>query len=60
MTLAFASIALAGILRVTAPFLPGGLYLHLLECAALGWSLAFGLFIAGYARFLVSPRADGR
>jgi uncharacterized protein involved in response to NO len=60
MTVAFASLTLAGILRVAAPLLPGAFYLHLLECAALVWSLAFGLFVAGYFRFLVSARVDGR
>jgi uncharacterized protein involved in response to NO len=60
MKVAFPCLALAGVLRVSAPLLPGSLYLHLLECAALAWSFAFGLFVVGYFRFLVSPRADGR
>jgi len=56
MTVAFACVILAGIVRVAAAFLPGSAYLPALEVATLLWSLAFLLFVVGYAKILVSPR----
>jgi uncharacterized protein involved in response to NO len=57
MMLAFAAIALAGAVRVAAPLAPAW-YLSLLEIAAVLWSAAFAIFLASYARILVTPRVD--
>jgi uncharacterized protein involved in response to NO len=57
MTLAFTSVVLAGLVRVAAAFVPA-VYLPALELAAVLWSVAFAIFLASYARILVTPRAD--
>jgi uncharacterized protein involved in response to NO len=51
--LIYVSVNLGAILRVAAALLPGA-YLPLLIVSAAFWSLAFGLFIALYARPLTS------
>jgi uncharacterized protein involved in response to NO len=56
MTVAFASVILAGVVRVAGAFFPGAVYLRALEVATVLWSVAFLLFVVGYARILVSPR----
>ena len=53
---AFVLVAVAGLVRVGAPFLPGAWYLNALIVSAGAWSCAFLTFIWGYAKILVGPR----
>jgi uncharacterized protein involved in response to NO len=57
MTAAFTAVVLAAIIRVAAPFVPAS-YLAALEIAAVLWSGAFLIFLASYARVLLTPRVD--
>jgi uncharacterized protein involved in response to NO len=59
MTLAFATLVLATTIRVFGPMVPGG-YRVAIDGAGALWTLAFAVFVACYARVLVSPRADGK
>lgn len=58
---AFACLLSAAVLRTAVPlllpayYLPAGIILP-----ALLWSLAFGLYLFGFGRYLLSRRADGR
>jgi uncharacterized protein involved in response to NO len=59
---AFALVTLAACLRVFGP-LVGGVsvsYLTWLAVSGALWSCAFALYVAAYAKILVSPRADGK
>jgi uncharacterized protein involved in response to NO len=60
LVLAFALIAAAGVARVALPLLRPDLYADSLILAGALWVTAFGLFAAGIAPFLLTPRADGR
>jgi uncharacterized protein involved in response to NO len=60
LVLAFALITAAGVARVALPLLRPDLYADSLILAGALWVAAFGLFAAGIAPFLLSPRADGR
>lgn len=59
MTLAFVLLHLAALVRVATALgvLP---WQRGLELSALGWMLAFALFLWRYAAILASPRPDGR
>jgi uncharacterized protein involved in response to NO len=57
---AMASVVCAALVRVGAPFLSGALYLEALSVASALWSCAFLLFLVGYLKILLSPRADAR
>jgi uncharacterized protein involved in response to NO len=56
---AYGLVSLAALLRIVAGFFPT-LYLHLIECSGVLWSLAFLLFLSIYAPILVRPRIDGK
>lgn len=58
VTWAFLCLVSAALVRVNAPFLPGSWYLEVLTVAAALWSSAFALFLFGYAKILLSARAD--
>ncbi len=55
----FALISAAATLRILAPLLPAW-YFEVLVVAGCAWTLAFALFVAGYARALLRPRVDGQ
>jgi len=65
MTLAFATLTLAAVVRVLGPWLVtsmlGGLhYGTLLVVSGVAWAVAFGIFFAVYMPVLVAPRVDGK
>jgi uncharacterized protein involved in response to NO len=60
VVIAFALVVTAGLLRVSAPFLPSARYLALLDVAGTFWTVAFGLFCVSHWRMLLAPRVDGR
>jgi uncharacterized protein involved in response to NO len=60
MTVAFACVTFAAILRVATPILLPALYRPSLVAVATLWTLAFGLFVSEYAPVLTAPRIDGR
>ncbi len=60
MTLAFACINLAAMLRVFGVWLLPELTMRWLEMAAGLWLAGFGIFIFIYAPILLRPRVDGR
>jgi uncharacterized protein involved in response to NO len=51
---------LAGMLRVFLPAIYPGYYNTWLVLAAIGWSMAFPIFVISYAGILISNRVDGR
>lgn len=55
-----ARVLLAVPLRVLPPIVAPGLYQHGMHTAAGLWAVAFGVFVACYARALVGPQVDGR
>lgn len=55
---AFAMLVLAGVVRVAGGLF--GVHGHALGAAALLASAAFTIYLFGYSRVLLSPRADGR
>lgn len=59
-TVSFALLAVAAGLRVTVAFAPSRLGMSLMHSAGTLWMLAFGLYVAGHARMLLSPRVDGK
>jgi uncharacterized protein involved in response to NO len=60
MAWAMRALSLAVVLRVVGPVLLPSNTLVALFLAALFWSLAFGCYLAVYAKALLSPRVDGR
>ncbi|HET7545876.1 MAG TPA: NnrS family protein [Polyangiaceae bacterium] len=59
-TWAMAFLVCAAVVRVAAPLLSGTRYLQALTVASALWSSAFLLFLFGYLKILLSPRADAR
>lgn len=57
---AFALVTTAAVVRVFVPLVAPGLYVRALSATAVLWALAFALYVAGYARILGAPRADGK
>jgi uncharacterized protein involved in response to NO len=59
---AFVLLTLAACLRVFGPLIGtlGVSYLAWLVMSGVAWALAFALFVAAYAKILVSPRVDGK
>lgn len=57
MTVAFLLLIVASVLRLMAVFFPHEALLH---SSALGWCLAFSLYVWEYAPYLCRPRLDGR
>ncbi|MFP5417671.1 MAG: NnrS family protein [Gammaproteobacteria bacterium] len=60
MTLAFAALNLAALIRVGVPLFAPGAYATTLLLAGLLWMTGFGLFVAIYAPILLRPRVDGK
>ena len=60
MTLAFACVNIAAVLRVFGVWLLPELTMHWLEMAVGLWFAGFGIFIVIYAPILIRPRVDGR
>jgi uncharacterized protein involved in response to NO len=60
MVVAYALLALAVMARLASVLLTGELASHLLICAGILWTAAFGLFAAVIAPMVLLPRADGR
>ena len=62
MTTAFVLVTLAACLRVFGPLVGSSSvsYLAWLVVSGVAWSCAFALYVLGYAKILVSPRADGK
>lgn len=58
--LAYLILALAALVRVFMPALPGVGYLWTVMAAGLLWIAAFALFLYQYAPILLRPRIDGR
>lgn len=57
-TVAFVAVVLAGLVRTAAPLF--GTPTGMLHASGALWSLGFVAFLVGYARILVTPRADGK
>ncbi|MGE5320708.1 MAG: NnrS family protein [Hyphomicrobiaceae bacterium] len=60
MTLAFAAINLAALIRVALPLAYPAAYAQILAAAGLVWIGAFGVFATVYAPMLLRPRVDGK
>jgi len=57
-TVAYAVLNAAVLVRILSPLAPGA-YLTLIDVAASGWLLAFGLFVLVYWPILTQPRQGG-
>jgi uncharacterized protein involved in response to NO len=57
---AFALINLAAVTRIILPLFYAQYYSLWIMLAGIFWTLAFALFLIGYARILILPRVDGR
>jgi len=60
MTLAFVAITASAGLRVLGPWIRADLTRGALVISAGCWAVAFGLYVLGNARILVTPRPDGK
>jgi Uncharacterized protein involved in response to NO len=60
IAIAYGLLALAALVRVFLPSVPGIEYVRTVELSALAWLAAFALFVAVYTPILVRPRADGK
>ena len=60
MTLAFVAITTSAALRVLGPWIRADLTRSALIISAGCWALAFGLYVLGNARILLTPRPDGK
>lgn len=60
MTVAFALVTLAAIVRVASPMLAPAHYNAALIVTAVLWTSAFAIYAVVYAPILTSPRVDGR
>ncbi len=56
---AYVALNAAVLVRILSPVGPGA-YLSLIDVAATGWIVAFGLFLWVYWPILTGPRVDGR
>lgn len=59
MRYAFVLLAISALVRAVMPMLVSQSYKLWISVAAVCWIIAFGLFVANYARMLISPRIDG-
>lgn len=59
-TAAFVLMTLAALARVVVPIAAPPAYFASVATAGGLWAAAFALYVAGYARVLASPRADGK
>jgi len=60
LTVAFVAISASAVLRVFGPWLRADLTRAALISSATLWSLAFALYVLSNARFLMTPRPDGK
>jgi len=60
ITIAFVAITAGALLRVLGPWFRPDLTRSALAVSAGCWALAFALYVLGNARYLVTPRPDGR
>jgi len=60
MTIAFVAITGSALLRVFGPWLRVDLTRTALISSATLWSLAFAIYVIGNARYLTTPRPDGK
>jgi uncharacterized protein involved in response to NO len=60
MTLAFVAVTAGAVLRVFGPWFRADLTQPVLVLAAGLWSAAFALYVISNARFLMTPRPDGK
>lgn len=60
MTLAFAAVTTAALMRVFGPWFRAELTQNFLVISAGLWSVAFALYVIGNARVLMTPRPDGK
>jgi uncharacterized protein involved in response to NO len=60
LTVAFIAISASAVLRVFGPWLRADLTRSALISSATLWSLAFALYVLSNARFLMTPRPDGK
>ena len=60
MTVSFLAITASALLRVFGPWLRADLTRTAVVSSAGLWSLAFALYLVANARFLVTPRPDGK
>jgi len=60
MTIAFVAITGSALLRVFGPWLRVDLTRTALITSATLWSLAFAIYVIGNARYLTTPRPDGK
>jgi len=60
MTIAFVAITGSAVLRVFGPWLRADLTRTALISSATLWSLAFAIYVIGNARYLTTPRPDGK
>ncbi len=59
MIVAYASITVAAIIRVTGPIIAPTRYIALLGWSGALWAAAFALYLYGYSRALMTPAAGG-
>jgi uncharacterized protein involved in response to NO len=59
-TVSFVLVTFAAIVRVAAPFVHPASYRLSLFVSGMAWSIAFGLYVVGYAPILLGARADGK
>ena len=60
MTLAFATLNLAALIRVGMPLIAPDMHGNTMLLAGLLWMIGFGLFAAIYTPILLRPRVDGK
>jgi uncharacterized protein involved in response to NO len=60
MTVSFLAITASALLRVFGPWLRADLTRTAVVSSAGLWSLAFAIYLVGNARFLITPRPDGK
>jgi len=56
----FAAVVMAAVVRVFPPIFYEPYYIIWIAVSQVFWMTAFGLFLIGYGKVLISPRADGR
>jgi len=60
ISLSFALVALAALVRVAGPMLGAKAYLHSMMTSGILFAVAFVLYLAAYTPILFSPRVDGK
>ena len=60
MTLGYAAITAAAVIRVFGPWFRADLTATMLTVSAWCWAAAFLIYVVGNAKYLVTPRPDGK